>query len=371
MCIIITKDAIPDSTRLINIPVKLNGKEKNLLIYTNDLTTKLSKKDNSNNELMIVAIPNVNNITNFGLVDVSTDEMKTFRKELFNACDDLKPKKKSKGLSRSFMLDGLNNKSYKLEVHDVGNYKISVAPSLDDLLDKTDWDKFNVSSNYKNKLDGLYDKEVYPLSNYAYIVASADKKIDDDGFGIIYDKFNNTTYFPTSHESKYPHENMRKFKYQNPDKNIQIPKSDPNENYYYNVKCYNCFVNVSDTYQYNKYNNDINKNRECIKNIDILTGRPLVLKDTELINEIFSNLSDTCVMSEGGNIESFYVNRSGFEHIDFMEINGYYDNINIGWENPEIIITMEDTKKNNENDTKEETQDFKSTLFQKIFSFWK
>lgn len=378
MCIILTDKANPSSTRLINIPVRLDGENRTLLIYTNDLIMKETNKE-SGDELMIVAIPNESYLDNFGLVDVSTENMKTFRKILFSECDKLVAKKKAKARSMYISLNDSYNQSF-LSVQDVGNYSITVAPTLDDLLDRTDWEKFNVSSNYKNRLDGLYDNEVYPLSNYAYVVAKTNKAVNDDGFGIIYDS-GSISYFPTSHESKYPHENMRKYKILYPEKNIKIPQQDPDVNYSYDVKCYNCFVNVDDTYNYNKYNSDINGDRDCIKNIDILTGIPIVLKDDNIINKIFSDFTDKCIMSKNGNTNEFYLNKQGLTHIDYFEINNNknytytnYDNINVGWKNPEIFITMEDTKNNTENDTEEETQDSElqePTLFQRIFSFWK
>lgn len=343
MCIILTEDANPSSTRLVNVPVKLGGKSQTLLLYTNDLEVRDTNNTSKDcDELMIVAIPNENNQQSFGLVDVTTENMTKFRKDLFEACDNLKPKKK-KGMWRGRNMDFNDEYSIdKLVVHNIGNYKISVAPSIDDLFNRTDWEEFNVGPSYKNRLDGLYDKNVYPLSNYAYVIAQAQKSVKDDGFGIIYDG-NGKTYFPTSHESKYPHENMRKFQTLNPDKNIEIPKSDPDEKYSYDVKCYNCFVTVNDDYIFKRINQDINRRDDIdsarTKNIDILRGRPLVLTNNNLIDNIFSNLDKSCTISDDGASETFEIDQSGGSQVDFIELKNYneFDNINIGWSQESTI----------------------------------
>lgn len=373
MCIILTEDANPSSTRLVNVPVKLGGKSQTLLLYTNDLEVRANNSTSEDSdELMIVAIPNENNQQSFGLVDVTTENMKKFRKDLFKACDDLKPKKKSKG--RSMYFDD-SFEGGTLAVHNIGNYKISVAPSIDDLFNRTDWEEFNVGPSYKNRLDGLYDKNVYPLSNYAYVIAQAQKSVKDDGFGIIYDG-NGKTYFPTSHESKYPHENMRKFQTLNPDKNIEIPKPDPDEKYSYDVKCYNCFVTVNDDYIFKRINQDINRrddiDSERKKNIDILRGRPLVLTNNYLIDNIFSNLDKSCTMSSDGASETFDIDQSGGSQVDFIELKNYneYDNINIGWSNESTVKLNEPINTSNTSDARSTPNPSEQQEQTSIWNLW-
>ena len=108
-------DHEPSSTRLINIPVIFNNQNYKLLLYTNDLdisnepTTVSPILDNKHGNmngldrslevfsnqhmtnglqsdkkgaLMIVPIPNIYNVSDFGLVNTSTKQMKDFRKKV-------------------------------------------------------------------------------------------------------------------------------------------------------------------------------------------------------------------------------------------------------------------------------------------------
>lgn len=95
MCIMLTP-AEPSSTRLINVPVALQGQVGyKLLLYTNDLKAEA-------NQLMIVPIPNYSGkCEEFGLVDARA--LKRFRQEI----NDIFPKPRSaaslsKGVARSF-----------------------------------------------------------------------------------------------------------------------------------------------------------------------------------------------------------------------------------------------------------------------------
>ena len=78
----------PTATHLFNIPYQMNGQAWQMLVYTNDLEVSNLQ---SGEALMIVAIPTPYRTDNFGLVDVSTSEMKDFRRETKYAGDSLIP----------------------------------------------------------------------------------------------------------------------------------------------------------------------------------------------------------------------------------------------------------------------------------------
>ena len=222
MCIIIAGEGQPDTTKLMNIPVKINDKSYNFFIYVNNFdlqkestvgkyyspllgrhvesnigSNDINNNDHSSNSaVMIVPFPVAKGtkISDIGLVDISTDQMKQLRKNI----QSLKPASfgSSKGLSRSY---GVSTNS--IQVHKIGNYNISVATSLNQLINNIDWNTFNKPTDFDKRVKTLHNKHLYP-ENYAYfyIVASAVENIKDDGFGIIYPQNTTFTYFPTAHE---------------------------------------------------------------------------------------------------------------------------------------------------------------------------
>lgn len=252
MCVIISGDTQPDTTKLMNIPVVIDNEKYNFFMYINNLdlyknnsidsidsidninnkfNTSISisndnignfakfqsndefysqinntnNTNNPNNSIMVVPFP-VNPHTSsskIGLVDISTNDMKTLR----NNIKLLKPIKNSANLSRSYSAQFSLNKA-PLEVHQIGNYNISVATSLDQLLERIDWTKFKKPANFKQRVDTFRNHQLYPYKfAYFYVVASAIKNIKDDGFGIVYPELEeNITYIPTAHEDiEYEH----------------------------------------------------------------------------------------------------------------------------------------------------------------------
>jgi hypothetical protein len=132
-----------------------------------------------------------------GLVDISTENMKELRTEI----KSLKPQKFSDSFSKnSYSLS--RSKSIPLEVHQIGNYNISVATSLDQLLDRVDWTKFKKPSDFNERISTFRNEKLYPRKfAYFYVVASAIKNIKDDGFGIVYPQLDDDIiYIPTAHE---------------------------------------------------------------------------------------------------------------------------------------------------------------------------
>ena len=247
MCVIIAGETQPDTTKLMNIPVVMDGEKYNFFMYINnfDLQKPITKLNNehlanrfmdsinltntsfrsysddsfgnyasfqtndifysnnseNNNSIMVVPFP-VNPHTSsskIGLVDISSDDMKEIRTEIKSLKPITNSFSASKGMTRNLSYSA---DSIPLEVHKVGNYNISVATSFDQLLERIDWTKFNKPANFVQRVNTFKNPTLYPHQfAYFYVVASAVKNIKDDGFGIVYPQLdNNITYLPTAHE---------------------------------------------------------------------------------------------------------------------------------------------------------------------------
>jgi hypothetical protein len=319
MCILLT-DNEASSTKLFNIPVILDKKPHVLLLYTNSLEVEDEKEQEEENQesffittycneedereaqkakltkelkektklttpaLMIVAIPNINNNSNFGLVDVNTKDMSQLRSDIIDLCT------RDKGKNACFDADDSEEDlQAKLQVNKVGNYNISVAPNLDSLCKQIDWDIFTLPSNFNSRLDTLKDKNLFKF-NYAYVVAQAVTNIRDDGFGVIYED-PGFTYFPTCHE--------------NQEDNL----------YNYDVICYNICTN--------KLKLKLNLNlKETIENYS--------MNDT--VFNMFNMLTCKCVMSKNNRLHKYDI-RDNISTIQKIIIkNSNMQNMNIIYE---------------------------------------
>ena len=321
MCIIMTDDIEPSSTHLINVPVawddpmKQQTRKGTLLIYTNDLehssnsqkstgsssqqidftdpdfTSKyimsnspLNVNDTYSTGIMIVPIPNVNNEMNFGLVDVTTQQMKSFRSLLFSECKKLSQLGMFSFDTKSYGIRSDN--STTLKVHEVGNYSISVAPSLNALEHMIDWTKFNLPRDFERRKRGFSDKNKFPLSNYAYIVAKANKSVKDDGFGIVYYN-NNNTYFPTIHE-------------------------DNGGTQRYDVKCYDCF-SPKQTVRFNMSTDIYHLDNQ--QTLDMIFGK---------------NMTIPLTMSHTGSSSVCRIDSENRpQNVNYIEITGFSENKNL------------------------------------------
>jgi hypothetical protein len=232
MCIVLSGETQPDTTKLMNVPVVVDGVKSNFFMYINnfdlnnpimnsnmnkfnsllddnqngmfsrlyqDLNTFNLKNNLGNSSIMVVpfAVDPHTPTSQIGLVDISTNEMKKLRKNI----ESLKPVSKSymyTNESRSYSL----GVSKVLEVHKIGNYNISVATSRTKLLNNIDWTKFTKPDDYEERVRTFSNKNLYPDKYaYFYIVASAIENIKDDGFGIVYPRLSDgNIYIPTAHE---------------------------------------------------------------------------------------------------------------------------------------------------------------------------
>lgn len=329
-------DHEPSSTRLINLPVIYNNQMYKLLIYTNDLeindkpvnSRSIIGDDQSMKQfrgldrslevfsnqhmtngvnsakkgaLMIVPIPNIYNVDNFGLVDVSSDKMKHFRKTLFKECDRLKPP--TRGLYA--YTNSAGDRSMK-KVHKIGNYRISVADNLNQLMNNIDWSKFELPSNFNDRFSTLQDTSLYPDKQYAYIVAQSQNSIKNDGFGIVYPDVG-YEYFPTAHEV--------------PDKFSSFGGMNNLGNDFLNQQ-------TSNTVDYDvKIYNLSEKPRSNVTFGD-KTLMVYNLQDRQIIDNLLSYLDLNMVMSKSGQRSKYYID-SNVICFNFMEIKGRKLNNNL------------------------------------------
>ena len=77
-----------------------------------------------------------------------------------------------------------------LIVHKIGNYNISIAKSVDEVLNKINWNIFNKPVDLNERIKVLTDKNIHKFDECCFVVAQATKSIHKDGFGIVYKKTN-------------------------------------------------------------------------------------------------------------------------------------------------------------------------------------
>jgi len=83
-------------------------------------------------------------------------------------------------------------------VHTVGNYRVSVVPSLAALWASVDWSKFNTPRDLAARIAVLNDTSIVPAT-CGFVVAQANTRVSNDGFGLVYPGAH--VWFPTCHES--------------------------------------------------------------------------------------------------------------------------------------------------------------------------
>lgn len=319
----------PSSTRLINLPIQLsNGTKCKLLIYTNDL--KAPKK-----ALMIVPIPNpTDKFENFGFIDISSKENKAFRTSLVDACKQFTLVPQAKSLSRGlFSVDSI--KAAPLKVHDIGNYKLTLAPTLHDLNTRIDWSQFEKPHDFNQRFKTLHNKRLYP-HNCAYVVAEAHKSVKDDGFGVIYPD-PGFTYFPTAHEEGDPLSAVAPSAPSAPEPSslftqpfaststlfdisassepssmFMHPLAETVPKHMYDVQLYDCFAPQQTTTDFNGVNKMKTHN----------------LRNPDTLLRIFSKLSPNYTNTVSGKTDTFRIDNR-YTNVNFTPVKGYYDNCNV------------------------------------------
>ena len=171
----------PSRTNLFVVPYIINDRSAQLLMYINDLEA-------ADGAVMIVAIP----ASSIGLVDLDTDSCKKAKQDISYWADQIAPSFSGFDL----LLCHIDSTSRKtLPVHQVGNYQISVAKNIDQLNQQIDWKTYQKPLDFQQRLDTL--RKLDFTANF--VVAQATKKIQFDGFGIVYPD-PGYYYFPTQHE---------------------------------------------------------------------------------------------------------------------------------------------------------------------------
>lgn len=203
MCIILSDSEHPDATHLISFPTTYNDNPSRCLLYINDLS-----KVSNDETVMIVAVPNQNKgFLGLGLVDIKP--LKGFIKQ-----------------TKAFLPENTTLSTYSTfgmstnqvaAIHDVGDYKISVVHSVEDIIRRIDWKNFKKPQDFQTRINTLNDRKLFPFS-CSYVVAQTTKSIKDSGFGIIYPE-NNYIYYPICHENSnlwnYNSYNVKIYHYDN------------------------------------------------------------------------------------------------------------------------------------------------------------
>ena len=86
-----------------------------------------------------------------------------------------------------------------LEVQAVGNYQISVAANLDELVTRAPWSRFSrAAGRVEAILSGM--RQGYP-EGFGFVIAQSDKPVKDAGFSVVYRDA--SPFVPTAHESTF------------------------------------------------------------------------------------------------------------------------------------------------------------------------
>ena len=194
MCIVLT-DAKPSQTKIVLLPAQVDGKDWSCMLYTNDLRVTPGTPG-----LMIVAVPNPTQTKRFGLFDAA---------DASKLIEGMQATFKTYEHKRRILEDnsGRDLLSFGVEgfdmapVHEVGNYRISVAYNYAALMSSIDWSKFTLPPDFSQRLAALSDPSTVP-AHAAFVVAEAVKSVIDDGFAVLFP--GRSTWFPTCHERQAP-----------------------------------------------------------------------------------------------------------------------------------------------------------------------
>jgi hypothetical protein len=173
---IFATNATPANTRLMHVPVTVDGARWSCLLYTNDLTVPAGKP-----ALTIVPFPNPSGAKEFGLLSAS--DFKMFRTQVFGAF------RGATGHSAGTIVGFA-------PVLRAGGYKCSIAPDLAALRTAIDWSRFTVPDDIVARLDVLRDEAAIP-STCGFVVAEAEASVIDAGFGVVYP--GSDVWFPVGH----------------------------------------------------------------------------------------------------------------------------------------------------------------------------
>jgi hypothetical protein len=198
MCIVITGNNLPSKTKIIQVPVNIDNISYNCLMYINSLEldkaslqndyftigTFLENSFNNNNKdpslsIIPIPIPKKSNLE-FGFFDINNRKI---RKLIYD-------------------MNTLQNVNNNLDASVVGNYKISITRSKEELLNRIDWMVFTKPDDFDIRFKTLEDNNLlYPEYDWVYVILIAEQNIINNGFGIVY-KSLDVDYFPIASRNK-------------------------------------------------------------------------------------------------------------------------------------------------------------------------
>jgi hypothetical protein len=201
MSIVLVGNNEPSKIKLINIPVTIDNIEYNALFYSNNYTLDRSSYfmddyftrgrylESSFNEnlrsptCLVIPIPVPHNYNyELGFLDMSTKTVQ-FLSNL-----------------TKFKKDTQNDPT--LDIYDMGIYKMSIASSKYDLVNKINWNIFIKPVDFEKRLSTLDNTTLfYTDYKWIYIILTSEYDIQNDGFGIVY-KSSDVDYFPICREDK-------------------------------------------------------------------------------------------------------------------------------------------------------------------------
>lgn len=328
MCIILTKESVPDDTKLFNIPIIVDGKSCGLSIYKNNL-----KSGNGGGGIMVVPYPS-DSEDSLGLVDIKSYKISSITSDMISLF--LPPQNYS---MRNSTFSNANCNSMPkgiARVHSVGNYNVSIVESVDEIDGRIDWSVFKKPSDLQTRIRVFYDDKLYPRNiKFCYLVAEAKREVYGDGFGVVY-KNSGNYYIPTAHEFT------------------------PNQSHY-NVKCYNVITDSSHDMDVSGFNksfgsvierNDDDNEESPYKSYSILGGRWgknsfVNKKDMNLSKYIlddFKDLNGTKVKFNNRS-SSISIDVGSIIGVQYLEMDGYANNANIYIRNGDHKIKRETPQK--------------------------
>ena len=185
MCIMFT-DSSPSNTLLVLAP--LDAADWWQLLYVNSISAP--------GALMIVPVPNAGNLKEdeFVLSEVTSQDTDDIREALRH----IFPPELDPDMVDLFSDAAAESMPQSLFVQSIGNFQVSVAPSLHELRTRAPWQEFHVpAQRVATILAGLH--EAFGGAGWAFVVAKASLAVKGSGFAITFKSA--WPYAPTMHES--------------------------------------------------------------------------------------------------------------------------------------------------------------------------
>lgn len=202
MCIILTTDMKPKSTRLLTIevqpiiPVKWYKRPRaHLIVYDNDVDIN-GARFAEKRQLMVVPFPNPDRL----LAEMVVFQDRQAEEAIFDLADKLVPRTSwSNSLAtRTRSISAHNTDDTMITVQQVGGYKASVALDYSELTSRIKWDQFQLPIHFDDLLRDLRERFG---TGFGFIVAEPNRAPDGQfggAFAWVY--HSQLPCLPTAHE---------------------------------------------------------------------------------------------------------------------------------------------------------------------------